>query len=302
MRTFVARWNRFWFTPTPTSTLAVVRIAYGIVVLTWSFSLAADLSPFFSTSGLVPDSPAGGWTWSLLSVFPSDAAVTGLYAVLVVAAVCVAVGFRARLATVVLLVAMLSFQRRSPFLFNGGDMLLRILGLYLAASPAGAALSVDRWRRHRDRFWEFPSRAPWALRLMQVQLSVVYLFTVWEKVRGTTWNSGTAVSYALRVDELARVAMPSWMTDSLLVSNVMTFGTLAVELALAFLVWNGKARPWVLAAGVVLHASIELTMGLGFFSATMLVAYLAFVPAETMSGRVLALRRRVAPRAAAPDR
>lgn len=292
MKEIAARWNRFWFAPSPTSTLAVVRIAYGIVVLAWSLSLAADLSAFFSTSGLVPDGNPSGWTWSLLSVFPSDAAVTALYGVLVAAAVCVAIGYRTRLATVVVLVAMLSFQRRNPFLFNGGDMLLRIVGLYLALAPAGAALSVDRWRRHRAAFCEFPSRSPWALRLIQVHVSVVYLFTVWEKVRGTTWNHGTAVSYALRVGELARFPLPTWMTDSLLVSNVLTFATLAVELALALLVWNRKARPWVLAAGVGLHASIELTMGLGFFSGTMLVAYLAFVPAPTMAHRILAVRRR----------
>lgn len=292
MKALAGHWNRFWFAPTATSTLAVVRVAYGSLLLAWSLSLAFDLAAFFSGRGLLPESPRAGWNWSLLALFPSDGAVTALYAVLVASAVCVAIGFRTRLATVVALVAMLSFQRRTPFLFNGGDMLLRIIGLYLVLAPAGAALSVDRWRRHRHRFWEFPSRAPWALRLIQLQLSVVYLFTVWEKLRGKTWNDGTAVSYALRVDELVRFPVPSWLSESLLAANVLTFGTLAVEVALAFLVWNRRARPWVLAAGVLLHASIEVTMGLGFFSATLLVAYLAFVPADVMTARVLAVRRR----------
>lgn len=75
-----------------------------------------------------------------------------------------------------------------------------MIAFYLVLAPSGAALSVDRWRRAKDRFWEFPQRAPWALRLIQVQISVVYLSTVWSKVQGTTWNDGTAVSYALRMD------------------------------------------------------------------------------------------------------
>ncbi len=290
VRSVSSAWDRFWFAPTPTSTLAVVRIAYATVLLTWCALISPDLMAFFSPSGLLAERVATPFTWSLLDVFRSQAAVVALFAVLVVAAACLLVGWHTRLAAVVAFVVLVSFERRNLVVLNSADTLLRLFGLYLALAPAGAALSVDRWRRARDRFWEFPERAPWALRLMQIQVSVLYLFTVWLKVQGQTWNEGTAVSYSLRITEVARFEVPAWIAQSALVSNVLTYGTLAVELGLALLIWNRRARPWVIAGGVALHLSIQATILVGLFSVTVFVGYLAFTPSDTMTRWLLALR------------
>ena len=286
-------WERFWFAPTPTSTLAVVRIAYGTVLLAWCALMAFDVIAFFSRSGLLAERVGRPWSWSLLDVFRSDAAVLALFAVLVVAAACLVVGYHTRLAAVVAFVALLSFERRNLVVLNSADTLLRLFGLYLALAPAGVALSVDRWRTERERFWEFPLRAPWALRLVQLQVSAMYLFTVWLKARGDTWNDGTAVSYSLRVEEVTRFDIPGWITESAVLMNLLTYGTLAVELALAVLIWNRRARPWVIAAGVALHLMIQLTIMVGLFSVTVFIGYLAFVPPETMTVRLERLRHRL---------
>jgi hypothetical protein len=208
------------------------------------------------------------------------------------------VGYRTRAAALLVFLGLLAFQRRDPWVFDSGDGLLRVIALYLALAPSGAALSLDRARRARDRFWEFPARAPWALRLMQVQLSVLYLATAWTKLRGTTWNDGTAVSYALRVGDLERFPIPHFVTDSVLVANLMTYGTLAIEIAIGVLVWNRRARPWVLGLGVALHLGIDYSMRVGFFTAAMFVLYLAFVPSDTAARFVLSVRERVRPRRA----
>jgi hypothetical protein len=146
--------------------------------------------------------------------------------------------------------------------------------------------------RARERFWDSPIRAQWALRLMQVQLSVIYLSTVWAKTRGTTWNDGTAVSYALRVRDITRFPVPSAITNSELLANVMTYGTLAIELALGVLVWNRKARPWVLGLGVALHLGIDYSIRAGFFTLAMFTLYLAFVPPDTATRFTLSVRDR----------
>jgi hypothetical protein len=88
--------------------------------------------------------------------------------------------------------------------------------------------------------------------------------------------------------------VPSFVTDSLLLANVLTYGTLAVELALAILVWNGKLRPWVLLLGIGLHFGIDYAVRVGFFSWAALVAYVAFLPPETVSAWVYRLRDRMA--------
>lgn len=284
-------WNDFWFRPTPTSTLAMVRIAYGAVLVCWCALMSFDLVAFFSDSGILPDAPDRPYAWSLLEVLDSRTALFVLFGLLVVAACCLLVGFHTRLAAVVAFVLLVSFERRNVLVLNAADILLRLFGLYLALAPAGAALSVDRWRRARDRFWEFPQRAPWALRLIQIQVSVLYLFTVWLKLQGETWNDGTAVSYSLRVSEVARFEVPAWIASSALVSNVATYGTLAIETALALLIWNRRARPWVIAGGVALHLSVLASIMVGLFSVTVFVGYLAFTPPDTATRWLEALRR-----------
>jgi hypothetical protein len=287
-------WDRFWFAPEPTSTLAVFRIAFGLVVLGWAVSLTGDLEAFYSKHGIQPLHPTdqGLGVWGLLNSFDSYPAAVALCLALVVSSLCVVVGYRTRLATFVVFCGLLSFERRVPSVFNSGDGLLRILALFLMLAPAGASLSVDRWRTARDRFWEFPARAPWALRLIQIQLSAVYLGSVWEKLHGAPWTHGTAVSYSMQIADFQRFGVPDLLTHSMLFSSVMSYWTLAVELMIGILVWNRTARPLVLALGVGLHLGIDLTLRIGFFSAAVLTAYLVFLSPAAASAGVLATRER----------
>jgi hypothetical protein len=292
MRAARARWEGFWFEPTATSSLALVRIAFGLVVFAWTVSLTPDLSAFFSSAGVVGAQPETAGVWGVLGIAAGGGVVLAVYAAMLVASLALAAGWGTRLAAVVVFVGLTTFERRDPWVFNSGDGLLRVIAFYLMLAPAGAAVSVDRWRRAGERFWEFPARAPWAMRLMQIQLSVIYLGGVWDKLQGTTWNNGTAVSYALRVSDLAALPVPGFLSQSPVVVNLLTFGTLGLELALGILVWNRRLRPWVLFAGVAFHVAIGWAIRVGFFSVGMLVLYVAFVEPEWATGRLLRLAGR----------
>jgi hypothetical protein len=299
VRRAVGGWNAFWFAPTETSTLAVVRILYGLVVIGWSLSMLPDLGAFYSSHGVLPTQPApaalglGTSAWGVLSGFNSQAALTTLYVATVAGAICLTVGLATRLASIVVFIGTLSLTRRNPFIDNSGDVLIRIIAFYLMLAPAGAALSMDRWLRARDRFWEFQPRAPWALRLLQIQMSILYLSAVWDKVRsGSSWNDGTALSYVLRIKDVQRFSLPTFTTDSPVI-NLMTYGTLAIELGLGVLVWNRKLRPWVLVAGIALHLGIDYTIRVGWFSYAVIAALISFVPAASMSRALLGARERV---------
>jgi uncharacterized membrane protein YphA (DoxX/SURF4 family) len=288
------RSRRFWFEPKPASTLALVRIAYGLLVLLWTISLAPDMMAFYGPEGVVPTEPNRDFRWGLFDLSESRLMAVFVLVSLLVAASCLLVGFRSRLAAVVVFVLLVSLRDRNPWHLTGGDSLLRHFGFFLMFAPVGAALSVDRWRRRRDRFWRIPVVSAWPVRLIQIQLAIVYLFTVWSKARGTQWWDGTAVGNVMHVDDLARFAVPQVVRESLLVSNVLTWGTLAVELALALLIWNRRWRPYVIAAGIALHLFLEVTMQLGFFGMTMFVGYVAFIPEDTSLRWLGMLRRRLA--------
>lgn len=286
-------WDRFWFTPSSLATLAVLRIAFGLIMFAWAVAVAPDVLSFFSSHGVLPEHPAVGAKWGLLALFGSDIAVVGVIALLVVSSLCLTLGYRTRLAAVLAWIALMSLTRRDPFVFNSGDALLRNIALFIALAPSGGALSLDRWRAARASFWTFHKRAPWALRLVQVQISMVYLFTVWAKARGERWFGGTAVSESLRVGDLARLPIPDALTDSVLLANVLTFGTLAVELALALFIWNRRWRPYLIVAGIALHLFIEVTFALGFFSVVMIASYIAFVPEDAMEASLGRVRTRM---------
>ncbi len=296
-RALVSAWNRFWFEPVSTSSLAVFRIAFGLITFAWSISLLPEVSAFYTKNGIMPhQQPFGGplrGAWGLLGIFPSKGFLLVLVVALIVASVCLTLGLFSQLAAAVVFLALMSFQRRNPFVVNSGDVLMRLLAFYLIFAPTSAALSLERFLRNRKDFWTFPARAPWAMRLMQIQFSIVYLVAVWTKVRGTTWNNGTAVSYSLRIADLERFPLPSLITHSALISNVLSFGTLALELSLAILVWNRKLRPWVLLAGLSLHLGIEYSIRVGFYGLTIMSMYLIWVPPERMEAVLFALRRRL---------
>jgi vitamin K-dependent gamma-carboxylase-like protein len=300
-RALIDAWNSFWFKPTSTSSLAVFRIGFGLVVLAWSISLVPDATSLFSKDGILPDQPhytgLVGGAWGLLGIFPSKAAMIVLLVALIVASLSLMLGVFSQAAALVVFLGVLSFERRDPFVFNSGDVLIRLLALYLIFAPASAALSLERFIRDRESFWTFPQRAPWAMRLIQIQFSVVYLIAVWTKVRGTTWNVGTAVSFALRITDLNRFPVPAFVQNSALISNFFTFGTLALELSLAILVWNRKLRPWVLLAGLSLHLGIEYSIRVGFYGFAIMSMYLIWVPPERMDDLLLSLRRRLSRRA-----
>ncbi len=308
MRKVLAAWDRFWFAPRSTSTAAVVRIAGGLVLLGWTATVGRDVLAFFGPDAILPRQPDFGAAglkgiWSVLGASPSPAVVIAVYVAMLVGSLCLLVGFHSRLAALVVFAGMVSFTRRDPAVFNSGDALLRVLSFYLLLVPGGAALSVDRWRRVRKsggQFWEFPARAQWPLRLMQIQLSVAYLAAVWAKVAGATWREGTAVTYALRVGFIRRLPVPESLTTSLLLSNVLTYGTLALELALGVLVWSRRLRPRILLVGVAFHLALDYAFRVGFFSYGMFVLYLAFVPPETMDAWLSRARGRLPRRRARP--
>src|SRR4051794_17853102 len=276
-------WTRFCFEPRSTSSLALFRIAFGIVVFAWTVSLVTDLFAFFAHDGVLPDQPSStvfnlhkGGAWGLLDIFPGRAAIVILFVLLLLGSVALVVGFHTRIAAAVVFLGVLSFERRNPFVFNSGDYLIRNFAFLLMLAPAGASLSLDRLRHAKDRFWEFPVRAPWAMRLIQIQVSVLYLSAVWDKVQGQSWNSGIAVPYALRVSDLERLPLPNFVRDDLLLGNLQTYGTLATEFSLGVLLWNRVARPYVIAAGIAMHLFIDYSMRVGLFSFAIISAYLMF--------------------------
>jgi hypothetical protein len=281
-------WRNFWFTREPAYTLGLVRIAFGALMVYVTLNLFPTLLVLFSETGPVPKQPTTDFAWvnrltpGIFQFLTSDTALVVGWVLLLLSSISLLVGWHSRLAAVFVWIIFLSFIRRNPPVFNYGDLLISVTALIVALSACGAALSLDQ-RRRTGRFWSAQDRARWPIRLMQVQLSLIYFFAAFHKLRGAEWLDGSAVSFPWRTfRDWAILPVPQWITENPYVVNVATWGTLVIELSLAFLVWNRRSRYWVLGVGVVTHTLIWLNLNVWFFSLAVFVLYLAWVPWDTV--------------------
>jgi hypothetical protein len=155
---------------------------------------------------------------------------------------------------------------------------LRIAGFFLIFAPAGAALSLDRLIRVRRGLEgpEIKPRAPWAQRMIQIELSLLYLTSFWWKMKGHTWLNGTALYYVTHLHSIARFPLPRWI-QSAAVLKIGSWFTLALEFSLGVLIWFRRFRYPVLLLGLLFHLSIEYALNLPMFSWDVLTAYILFV-------------------------
>lgn len=279
-------WCRFWFAPISPVTLGLYRILYGCCILIFVALLAPEIFTWFAADSMMrPASAEKFWGstphWSVLLWFPQRPAVAIFFAVFTVAALLLTIGLWTRFSALLVFLGLISIGHRNPLVLNGADVVLRVMGFYLVLAPAGAALSVDRLRAiARGEAGPTPDLVPaWSLRLMQLQISLIYASTVLLKLKGTIWPAGLAVYYTSRLEEFYRFPVP-FLAHSMLLVNLATYWTLAVELGLAFAVWIPGLRTFALINGVLLHLGIEYSMNVPQFEYIMIVNLLLFCNVE----------------------
>jgi hypothetical protein len=288
-----AAWQRFWFTPASAQTLCLVRVAFGASVLVWGLFLLRDLPAFYFDARILPDASYRPTRLGLLRFWHSDLAVVLVYLATMVGALATMLGWRLRIAVPLVWLGIMSLNLDAPAVDNAGDQLLRIWAMYLALY---AVLTPSRlWSALP---WSGAAAAPaptWVLRIFQVQLTVIYVATIIEKLPGDSWREGTAVYYAFGLEDFARFPVPDVLAESLVVSNLLTWVTIGLELSLPFLLWTRRTRRFAIVAGVGLHVAFDYALRVGFFLPAMVLGYLAFLrPDEVaaMARPVRALLRR----------
>jgi hypothetical protein len=139
--------------------------------------------------------------------------------------------------------------------------------------------------RHYEQF-KRPRVAPlWTWRLIQIQLSVVYLWTFWHKLKGDSWIDGTAVYYATRLETMTNFTIP-YLMDSMTFLKYLTWGTLIAEFSLGALIWFDEFRKPLIFIGIVFHLGIEYIMSIPFFELIMISLLLNFFTPEEMKSFV----------------
>ncbi|MFJ2771480.1 HTTM domain-containing protein [Streptomyces sp. NPDC087300] len=162
---------------------------------------------------------------------------------------------------------------------SGGWMLffwglLLVHGLWWAV---GQRAPRGQWRRLFDVVANLAHNA--ALLVIMVEACLIYATAGWYKIQGSRWQDGTAVYYPLNLDYFS--PWPA-LSDALSSSGVMlmlvTYGTVAVQVAFPFTLFNRRVKNVLLAAMILEHAVIAIVLGLPFFSLAMITADAVFLP------------------------
>jgi hypothetical protein len=288
IRTLAAAWNRFFFTPQSPLPIAWFRILYGCLIIANLILLYPDWLTWFGTRAWVSSQSMAklepGVRLNLFTVLPpEDRWVLGLFWVFLVWALLLTVGFLTRISSVAVFLCLVSIHQRNLYILHGGDAFLRVAGFFLMFSPAGAALSVDRLIRIRKRK-ESPAlqpKPPWAQRMIQFELALLYFVTFCWKASGTPWVNGTALFYVAHLDELRHFPVPAFLQNGILL-KLGSWLTLAAEFALAVLIWFRELRYPVLAMGVVFHLCLEYCLNIPLFQWEILSAYVLFIDPEDL--------------------
>jgi hypothetical protein len=119
-------------------------------------------------------------------------------------------GVWTRWTTILAWVLVESLYRYSPVFYTGGDTVTRVFLFLGMFARWGEAYSFDSWRRRRkailggaERFPALRQIPAWPLRLMMLQLAIIYCATGLLK-SGATWANGTALYYSLNLDHFYR--------------------------------------------------------------------------------------------------
>ncbi|MFI6058632.1 HTTM domain-containing protein [Streptomyces sp. NPDC051286] len=348
---------------------AVVRIGFSATYLLF---LLRELPHRHEMYG--PDAPwrwdmakqliSGNESFSVLMWSDSTAWFEIVYAVVLLSAALLMVGWHTRAMSVLFMVGVLSLQNRSVFLGDGGDNVVHLMAIYLVLTRCGQVWSLDARRAARVRrtesgadgeskseqepgaggarpalnvagtilwlvlglvlvvatatdglggtwwlptlfwvlwighgvWWAVNRYAPQSeprtlldvlanlahnaiLVVIMAEVCLIYATAGWYKVQGSRWQDGTALYYPLNLDSFT----PWPALSHLLASNgvmvmVLTYGTVIVQVAFPFTLFNRRVKNVLLVAMMCEHAGIALLLGLPFFSMAMIAADSVFLP------------------------
>lgn len=284
----VRGWNVFFFTPADPTSLGLIRLIVGGLVV-WSLgTLGLDLEDYVGSNAWVhPDLMTHYWTtrgvWTVWSfwLWVPDRMLWPVWGLCMGICSAFMLGLFTRATGILTWAIVIATMQRSPVSMFGFDAVLSTLLLYLAVFGAsGQALSIDRLLRNRHVRTPQPPppsvSANLTLRMIQLHFCLIYAVSGLAKLRGDAWWNGSALEYILITPEF-RVFDLTWLLNYQRFLHLSTHCALFLEVTYPVLIWVRKLRPLMLAGIVGMHLGISLTLGLHVFSVAMIAGNLSFV-------------------------
>ena len=265
--------------------LAIFRIALALLILFDLSFRARALVAHYTNSGVLFTSAIADyyghssfWSFHLLSGSLWFQIV--LFIIAAVFAFFLLIGWHSRIFMFLSWLMLISLQTRNPMILQGGDIFLRVIAFWAIFLPLGKKWAVDALRQkninNKKEVFSFGSAG------LLLQIAIVYFFSALLK-NGSEWTpDGTAVYFALSIDQFA-THFGKWL---LMQSSLLPFLTYAVyyfELIGPFLLFVpfffGPIRTIIAFGFVLLQFGMGIALHLGPFPWVASFAMIAFLPA-----------------------
>lgn len=256
--------------------------------------------------------PASTWidpyrdsvSWGMLDTVFADTNPTVFtlkYLALIAVAVAVLLGWRTRLATLLLVIGLTALVERNGLVGDQGDNIARIGLTLMVFMNTSAYWSLDARRRQRtahlrsaklvDRVvlghrvlpaWLANPLHNAALVALAIQLFILYTASALFKVQGSYWQDGTALYWPLQLPEYSVFPpLNEVLTHNAVLVTLGTYFAVYIQLFFAVGLLHPVTRRVALLGVVAMHVGIAVLMGLPWFSLAMIAFDGIFVSTRT---------------------
>ena len=268
--------------------LAALRVALGVLLLADLYIRAQDLSAHYTDWGVLPRDVliphlSDPLPFSVHLVSGSAFGQAIIFLLAGVFALALLLGFRTPLVTAVSWLLLLSVQARNPRVLHDSDVLLRLLLFWGMFVPLGARYSLDSLigRSGADQAPLPTSVRSVGTAALLLQVCLVYWCTAAFKSWEVWWDEGSAVYYALSIDQVV-TPFGLWMLGFPDLLAVLSRAVIVLEFLGPCLVFVPFCTPWlrigVVGAFFCFHFGLTLCISIGLFPYISMVSWLVFVP------------------------
>jgi hypothetical protein len=309
----VRGWDAFWFRPADPTTLCLIRVLAGFMVLYVHLSYSWGLFALVGSDGWFNRSTAnwirleqpayaprsdwndqafvevdkGHYFWSPFYNIEGHGWIVALHVIFLLAMLMFALGLLTRYTGLVTWVGAMAYVQRASITVFGMDTMMMILLCYLVIGPSGATFSLDRWWQ---QWWDRRAGRPIApveksvlanfvIRLIQVHFCIIYLAGGTSKLLGATWWNGTALNLVMLNYSFAPLYFPPYRATLDFLAHHRWLWEMAASGGVIFTLFVELGFPFLVWdrrwRPVMVCGSILLHTGIGIFMG--LVAFSLFM-------------------------
>jgi len=263
--------------------LALFRVSLALLLFAEICDRALGFTAYYTDRGVLPSAVMNELMThhpSLLLLSDSEIYAACFFVIAGLSSIMMLVGWRTRIATIVMFIALSSIQTRNPLINHNGDALMRYLLMWGMFLPLGACYSLDarskRVRRDAGSVYSVASAA------LLLQGLFVYFVVAVSKFQYDIWWAGNSLWSVLQIDSYVRPFGEFLLNYPDLVA-LMAHGSMVMEALFPMLLFSpwqrDRARTLCVLLATLFQLNIFVVASIGTFQPLTILTLFPFLPA-----------------------